>query len=171
MSLWLYLCVVVVDAEEEDEDPFFANEQKTFEIEFVTFLPLFFLRFQQIIQFYDFLYFYNTFIFKRLSALSCCVAWGQVYKLYRNATEVFKEKLQRKERNLLLHIKNLIRKSLIKPGCHILFTDAFATHCCVFSKSLYRWPSLFAVLIFAVSTIRGPGNRGKLQIVREKVQI
>ena len=82
---------------------FFANEQKTFEIEFVTFLPLFFLRFQQIIQFYDFLYFYNTFIFKRLSALSCCVAWGQVYKLYRNATEVFKEKLQRKERNLLLH--------------------------------------------------------------------
>ncbi len=33
----------------------------------------------------------------------------------------------------------------------------------------YRRPSLFAVLLFAVSTTRGPENRGKPRITREKI--
>ena len=32
----------------------------------------------------------------------------------------------------------------------------------------HKRPSLFAVLLLAVSTIRGPENRGKPQITREK---
>ncbi len=35
----------------------------------------------------------------------------------------------------------------------------------------YRRPSLFTYLLFAVSTLRGPENRGKPQITREKLQV
>ena len=54
--------------------------------------------------------------------------------------------------------------SSLKLRCHMLFAFSF-TLCCILK---YRLPSLFAVLLFAVSTIRGPENRGKPWITREK---
>ena len=38
------------------------------------------------------------------------------------------------------------------------------------SPLIYRRPSLFAVLLFVVSTIHGPENKGEPQITRGKTQ-
>ena len=52
--------------------------------------------------------------------------------------------------------------------CYVIVSQTFQKHISDFI--IYRRTSLFAVLLFAVSTIRGPENRRKPQIARENFQ-
>ncbi len=106
-------------------------QTKKIEIEIVTFFLSLCLRFQ-IIQFYDFLLFYNTFVFKRLSALKLFWPSGKFTNSIKTSPKSSKRNCNGK-RNRLLHIVNEIRKSLIKPCCHILFM--IVEFSCVFQRS------------------------------------